>query len=167
MGKLMGAKIGSLHTLDDLGLYLLVGSPLISGSEPDKKLVQVPGGDFLLDLTRAVDGKVHYLQRTIRLDLKCKAPPDERRKVQSILENTLQGQWLRCVLDEDPANFWVGLWTVSPQSRDRHTGTFSITGTCNPYKYNATAYAGADWLWDDFYFDEDVIYDEPTEVKSL
>ena len=71
MGKLMGAKIGSLHTLDDLGLYLLVGSPLISGAEPDKKLVQVPGGDFLLDLTRAVDGKVHYLQRTIRLDLKC------------------------------------------------------------------------------------------------
>ena len=65
MGKLMGAKIGSLHTLDDLGLYLLVGSPLISGAEPDKKLVQVPGGDFLLDLTRAVDGKVHYLQRTI------------------------------------------------------------------------------------------------------
>ena len=49
MGKLMGAKIGSLHTLDDLGLYLLVGSPLISGAEPDKKLVQVPGGDFLLD----------------------------------------------------------------------------------------------------------------------
>lgn len=38
---------------------------------------------------------------------------------------------------------------------------------CNPYKYNASAYAGADWLWDDFYFDEDVIYDEPTEVKSL
>ena len=92
MGKLMGAKIGSLHTLDDLGLYLLVGSPLISGAEPDKKLVQVPGGDFLLDLTRAVDGKVHYLQRTIRLDLKCKAPPDERRKVQSILENALRGQ---------------------------------------------------------------------------
>ena len=44
MGKLMGAKIGSLHTLDDLGLYLLVGSPLVSGAEPDKKLVQVPGG---------------------------------------------------------------------------------------------------------------------------
>lgn len=46
MGKLMGAKIGSLHTLDDLGLYLLVGSPLISGAEPDKSLCKCRAAIF-------------------------------------------------------------------------------------------------------------------------
>lgn len=167
MGKLLGAKIGGLHTLDDLGLLLMTGSPLISGAEPDKKLVQVPGADFLLDLSRSVDGRVHYLKRTIKMDLKCIRPPGEWHKVQSILENALQGQWLRCVFDDDPANFWIGLWEVSPQTRSKHYETFTITGTCNPYKYNSTAYDGPDWLWDDLYFDDDVICDEPTEIKSL
>lgn len=167
MQKLLGAKIGELHTLHDLGLVFMVGSPLISGAEPDKKLVQVPGADFLLDLSRSVDGQVHYLQRTIKMEFKCIHPPSEWHKVQSELENALQGRWLRCIFDNDPANFWEGLWTVSPQTRDKHFETFTITGTCNPYKYNSTAYDGADWLWDDFFFDDDVICDTPTEVRSL
>ena len=167
MGKLMGAKIGSLHTLDDLGLYLMVGSPLISGAEPDKKLVQVPGGDFLLDLTRAVDGKVHYLQRTIRLDLKCAKPKKLWPGIQSALEKALQGQWLRCIFDDDPSWYWEGYWTVTPQSRDRWTNVFTISGICNPYKVSLTAAAGADWEWDTFNFETDIIYDTATEVKSL
>ena len=50
---LMGAQIGSIHTLKDLGLYMKVGSPTISGAEPETMLVNVPGSDFMLDLSRA------------------------------------------------------------------------------------------------------------------
>ena len=87
--------------------------------------------------------------------------------MQSTLENALQGQWLKCVFDDDPAWYWEGFWTVAPQSRDRWENVFAITGICNPYKTNTTAEAGTDWLWDTFSFEEDTIYDTPTEVKSL
>lgn len=70
---LMGAQIGNIHTLKDLGLYLKVGSPMISGAEPETMLVSVPGSDFILDLSRALDGEVHYKQRTIKMELLCKA----------------------------------------------------------------------------------------------
>lgn len=76
---LMGAQIGNIHTLKDLGLYLKVGSPMISGAEPETMLVNVPGSDFVLDLSRALDGEVHYKQRTIKLELICKSPKSNGR----------------------------------------------------------------------------------------
>lgn len=164
---LMGAQIGNIHTLKDLGLYLKVGSPMISGAEPETMLVNVPGSDFILDLSRALDGEVHYKQRTIKLELICKAPKKQWSTIQSALENALQGKWLRCVFDEDSAWYWQGLWRVDPNEKNRHDMAFTIEGTCNPYKRNVTADAGADWLWDTFDFETDTIYDTPTGVTSL
>lgn len=83
---LMGAQIGNVHTLKDLGLYLKVGSPMISGAEPETMLVNVPGSDFILDLSRALDGEVHYKQRTIKLELICKSPKKQWSTIQSALE---------------------------------------------------------------------------------
>ena len=51
MAKLLGAKIGDYHTLNDWGLYLKVGSPKIGAAEVDEHLVQVTGSDTLLNLT--------------------------------------------------------------------------------------------------------------------
>lgn len=77
------------------------------------------------------------------------------------------GQWLRCIFDEDSTWYWLGLWRVDVVERGRTEITFSIEGTCNPYKRNITADAGADWLWDTFDFETDTIYDTPTGVISL
>lgn len=164
---LQGAQIGSIHTLKDLGLYMKVGSPTISGAEPETMLVNVPGSDFMLDLSRALDGEVHYKQRTIKMELLCKAKKSQWSTIQSALENALQGRWLRCTFDEDSTWYWLGLWRVDVVERGRTEITFSIEGTCNPYKRNITADAGADWLWDTFDFETDIIYDEPTGVISL
>ena len=40
--------------------------------------------------------------------------------------------------------------------RDRLSSTFTITGTCNPFK--RSVYDGTnDWLWDDFNFEHDIV----------
>ena len=60
---LQGAQIGNIHTLKDLGLYLKVGGKVIGLPEPQKLLQEVRGSDIILDLTRSVDGEVHYYVR--------------------------------------------------------------------------------------------------------
>ena len=162
-----GAQIGSIHTFKDLGLALKIGSPTISGAEPDTRLITVPGSDTMLDLSKALDGKVHYKQRTIKIELLCTAPKNRWPIIQSKLENALQGQWLRCIFDEDPSWYWLGIWQVDVGERGRTSITYTITGTCNPHKISLTAEAGADWLWDPFNFETDTIYTTPTKVKSL
>lgn len=151
MAKLLGAKIGNFHTLTDWGLYLKVGSPKIGAAEPEEYLVQVTGSDSLLNLTTWDDGKVHYKKRTITMELLCNAPKSKWPYIESTIANAIHGKWLQCRFDEDPAWYWEGLWKVTP-SRDRLSSTFTITGTCNPFK--RSVYDGTnDWLWDDFNFE--------------
>lgn len=168
MAALQGVQLGDYHTLKDWGLYIVVGGTTVGPAEPDQSLlIKVPFSDRILDLSKSLDGKVHYTQRKITITLKCVKPKKLWPSIQSALENALQGQWLRCIFDDDPSWYWEGYWTVTPQSRDRWENVFAISGICNPYKVSLTAAAGADWLWDTFNFETDTIYDTATEVKSL
>lgn len=155
MTKLQGAKIGEYHTLNDWGLYLKVGSPKISAAEVDEYLVQVPGSDTLLNLTDALDGRTHYKKRTITMELLCRASKKTWPNLYSQIANAIHGKWLQCKFDNDPSFYWEGLWSVS-MTRDRLSSTFTITGTCNPFK--RSVYDGTnDWLWDDFNFEYDIV----------
>ena len=57
---------GTLSMRSDFGLWLKRDSPQIGKPETDSMLVEVPGADFLLDLTRAVDGSVHHKKRNMK-----------------------------------------------------------------------------------------------------
>lgn len=161
------ATIGGQHLLRDFGLKIMQGSPLIGGAEPDTQLVFVPGLDIPLDLSKSLDGKVHYKQRTITIDVESSLPRKYWPALQSELENLLQGRWLPCVFDDDPSWEWQGLWRVAPKDRQLRTVSYTITGTCAPYKRSLTAAAGADWEWDTLNFDTDVICEAATNVSSL
>lgn len=155
MGKLLGAKIGDFHTMKDWKLYLKVGSPKIGPAEVDDYLVHVPGSDNLLNLTSSLDGRPHYKKRTITMELKCTAPKNQWENLYSTIANAIHGKWLQCKFDNDPSFYWEGLWSVS-MTRDRLSSTFTITGTCNPFK--RSVYDGSnDWLWDDFNFETDIV----------
>lgn len=155
MSKLLGAKIGEYHTLNDWRLYLKVGSPKIGEAEIEEYLVEVPGADNMLNLTNALDDKPHYKQRTITMELLCTAPKKLWPSLYSKLANAIHGKWAQCVFDDDLSWYWEGLWHVS-LSKDRLSSVFTITGTCNPFK--RSIYDGSnDWLWDDFNFETDVI----------
>ncbi len=161
------ATIGGYHLYKDFGLQICEGSPLIGGAEPENLLKWVPALDTPLDLSKSIDGKIHYKQRTITIETVCKLPRKFWPAVQSTLENVLQGKWLTCVFEDDPSWEWQGLWRVEPKDRELRTASYTITGTCAPYKRSLTAAAGADWLWDTFNFETDVICEDATSVSSL
>lgn len=151
------AKLGNYDTLATWGLYMKVGSPNIGEPEPDETLVQIPGSDTLLNLTTSLDGKVHYKKRTITMELLCTAPKKLWKVLQSRLHNALEGKWLQCVFDDDPSWYWEGLWHVKFVP-GRLSATVTITGSCNPYKYNV--YDGTqDIRWDDINFETDILRD--------
>lgn len=50
------------------GLWLNKSYPAIGKAETESNLVYVPGSDKILNLTRALDGKVHFKKRTIMME---------------------------------------------------------------------------------------------------
>lgn len=152
----LGAQIGGYHTFRDWGLKFYKGYPQIGKAETDKLLVNVTGSDSILNLTAWDDGKVHYKQRTITLSMVCSAPRRKWKALYSEISNAIHGRWLQCRFDDDPAWYWEGIWSVSFTPDELKTGTFTITGTCNPFK--RSVYDGTnDWLWDDFNFEYDIV----------
>lgn len=164
MRVLFGSETVSLRTR--FGLWLNKGSPTIGKSETESNLVYVPGSDKVLNLTRALDGKVHFKKRTITMEFTVLRPKKTWENVRSDLETALQGQWLQFYFELDPSWIWTGFFDVEFKPGD-YSATVTITATCNPYKFSRTAIAGNDWLWDTFNFETDTIYDTSTEVGRL
>ena len=159
-----GSETVSLRS--DFGLWLNTSSPLVGKPETESNLVYVPGSDKVLNLTRALDGKVHHKKRTITMEFSMLRPPKQCESIRSQLESILQGQWLKFRFALDPSWIWTGLFDVEVKP-EAYKATVTITAICNPYKVSVTAAAGGDWIWDDFNFETDKIYDTPTEVTSL
>ncbi len=155
----------SISLLEQFGLMLDAGYPQIGRAEALSMLVHVPGSGRPLDLSRSLDGRLHYTKRQITAQFSCFRPKAQWGKLQQILELLLHGQWIWFRF-KNSNWYWRGNLTVSVQPQDSSL-TVTITGVCNPYSYNMTAYLGNDWLWDIFNFEEDTIYPDKTEVKRL
>jgi len=123
---------GTLSMRSDFGLWLKRDSPQIGKPETDSMLVEVPGADFLLDLTRAVDGSVHYKKRKITMEFVCDRPKVQWASIRAQLEALLQGQWLRFYFTRD-GELWDGLFDVEMKPGD-HNATVSIKVTCDPFR---------------------------------
>lgn len=156
---------GTVSLLERFGLLINKDYPQVGKAETLSMLVNVPGAGRPLDLSRSLDGKLHYSKRQITVQATCLRPKDQLDVLQKELEALLQGQWVWFRFKKD-AYFWRGFCTVSMQ-RKEHSALVTLTAVCNPYNYNLTAYMGSAWLWDTFNFEKDTIYDVRTEVKNL
>lgn len=115
------------------GLWLKKDSPKIGPEEPDTNLVEVPGADFLLDLTRAVDGSVHYKKRKITMEFVCGRPKAQWPGIRDKLETLLQGQWVRFYFTRDKET-WAGQFEISLTPDENGKATVSMTATCAPFR---------------------------------
>lgn len=115
------------------GLWLKKDSPKIGPEETDTNLVEVPGADFLLDLTRAVDGSVHYKKRKIIMEFVCGRPKAQWPGIRDKLETLLQGQWVRFYFTRDKET-WAGQFEVSLTPDENGKATVSMTATCDPFR---------------------------------
>ena len=121
---------GTLSMRSDFGLWLKRDSPQIGKPEADSMLVEVPGADFLLDLTRAVDGSVHHKKRKITMDFVCDRPKTQWAYIRPRLEALLQGQWQHFYFVRD-GEVWAGQLDVE-MTPGEHKATVKITATCDP-----------------------------------
>lgn len=130
MRVLFGSETVSLRTR--FGLWLNKGSPIIGKPETESNLVYVPGSDKVLNLTRALDGKVHYKQRTIAAEFTVLRTKKQLDSIRHELETILQGQWLRFYFVQG-GELWDGLFDVEMTPGD-YNATVSIKVTCDPFR---------------------------------
>lgn len=151
----LGATIGGIHTLRDLGLIVTNGD-VDEPPEPKTSLVEVPGSSNVLDLTCALTGRMEYGMRHLTLSLAGDKPVEAWAPFMAALRRKLHGMRVEIVLDGEPDLAYVGRATVGELTRTGRAGTFKLEADCEPYRIETSPPDG-NWLWDPFNFERGVI----------
>ena len=157
----IGVLFDDIHTYTKWGLRLLqitIGPP-----EPKSMLVNIEGGDGVLDLSAALTGDIAY--NTRNLELSFDAPNCDYYKwpgLVSEIMDELHGRRKKIVLDNDPGYYYDGLVTVDNKKTNAVFAEITITAQCQPYKMERFS-SLEDWEWDTFDFESGII----REYKDL
>lgn len=148
---MIGITIGEKHTWKDFGLKwssVKVGMP-----SAKTNMIDTPGGDGMLDLTEALNGRVRYGTRTLEFGFDL---PDRNFEAWSVkvsqIASYIHGQKLKFILDTDPGYFYYGRAEIDMAKSDREGSTVTIKVTADPYKYELAS-STEDWLWDTLNFE--------------
>lgn len=130
-----GIKFDNFHSFTEWGLIL--SEKDIKSPKPKTKEVDIAGGDGVLDYTEYFGGvKYENRQMSFRFS-KMNIVPDGFLALFSVVQNALHGQKLKIVLDDDPANYYIGRVSVNEWKANKRLGEITIDVDAEPYKYNA------------------------------
>lgn len=149
-----GVRFDDKHSYDDLGLILT--SITVSPAAAKTVRVSIPAKDGSVDLTNVVSDDVRYEDRTIKMTFVYMGERSTWPAKYSEIENYLQGQKRRIVIDDDMSFYYTGRVSVDERQADKSVGKIVITAICDPYKYDVQSSA-AEWVWDTFDFETGVI----------
>ena len=135
MGYAYAIFDGEKNTFEDWGLMLSRVS--ISDPEPQIITTDIPGRNGPLDLSEVLTGYVTYKNRKIELEFDASSSYDEWPALRSKISNYLHGKSRKIVFDNDPEFYYFGRFTVDHRLSDEATATVIITGSVDPYKYDA------------------------------
>lgn len=127
-----GIRFGNHHSYNDLRLIL--ASKTIGTPSPKTEVIDIPGGDGVLDLTEYF-GDVKYENRELSYEFSIMVPRSDFPSVFSAVQSALHGRKLPIIDDEDPGWFYRGRISVSEWKADRNIGKLTIDCDCEPYKY--------------------------------
>jgi hypothetical protein len=130
---MLGVMFGDKHSFYDLGIWL-TKYPDISPPVPKTKLVEVPGMDGALDLSRTLTGYLHYNRRTMQLEFAILAPRGMWPDVHSELMDMLHGLETTITLDDDKEYMYTGRLSVAAFDPGKVTSGVMITADIEPYK---------------------------------
>lgn len=131
-----GITFGNYHSYRDFGLIL--SEKTIGAPTPKTELIDIPGGDGVLDLTEFF-GEVKYNNRTLTFEFSTKVPQAEFMPLFSRVQNALHGQKMHITLDEDPEWYYIGRLSVSEWKAEKRIGKLTVTADCEPFKYRMTS----------------------------
>lgn len=130
-----GVRFGNYHSYDDFNLILsqkTIGTPT-----PKVEVIDIPGGDGVLDLTDFF-GETKYNNRELSFEFSTIVPQSEFMELFSRVQNALHGQKVKIILDDDSEWYYLGRITVSEWKAEKRIGKLTIDCDCEPYKYNQT-----------------------------
>lgn len=117
---------------ETLGLKLFALS--MPPPEPKTSYIDVPGRDGTIDVS-ALDGFVHYKDRTITLSFSYFGSYSQWFAAVSQLNSLLLGQKLKLTISDDPGYYYFGRFSVSTDKSNPVSGDIVVTGQCSPYKF--------------------------------
>lgn len=147
--------IGDKNTWDDWHL-IPTTRPLFNPPTVKTNIIDIPGGDGVLDLTTALAGRPTYNNRTGSWTFIVQNGFKNWSELYSEIMVYLHGQKFRAILEDDPAYFYEGRFSVNQWKSDKDWSQIVIDYNVGPYK-KEIANTGSDWLWDTFNFETDVI----------
>ena len=120
--------------------------------------VDIMGADGEIDLSDVLTDYPVFNNRRGTLKFRMFATKRKAYARYSEIMNTLHGQKMRCILDEEPEYYYFGRFTVSEFEYKRvgEWADISIDYNVEPYKY-LIGDSTDDWLWDPFNFETGVI----------
>lgn len=147
--------IGDKNTWDDWHL-IPASRPLFNPPSVKTNIVDIPGGDGVLDLTTALAGRPTYNNRTGSWTFYVQNGFKDWSALYSEIMVYLHGQQYRAVLEDDPTYYYEGRFAVNQWKSDQQWSQIVIDYNVGPYKKEA-ADEGQNWLWDTFNFETGVI----------
>lgn len=126
-----GIRFGNYHSYDDFSLIL--SQKTIGAPSPKTEVIDIPGGDGVLDLTDFF-GEVKYKNRELSFEFSSIVPQAEFMDLFSRVQNALHGQKMQIVLDDDSEWYYIGRIEVSEWKTEKSIGKITIDCDCEPYK---------------------------------
>lgn len=157
----VGVFFDDIHTYTEWGLRLkqvVIGRP-----SAKTVLIDIEGGDGVLDLSTSLTGDMVYGTR--KLEFTFDAPNCDYYRwpeLVSEISDKLHGRRKKIIMDIDPGYYYDGLLDVSNDKINAIFSEIVITAECQPYKMERFS-SLEDWLWDPFDFETDII----REYKEL
>jgi hypothetical protein len=146
---------GTKNTWDDWHL-IPASRPVINPPTVKTNYVEIPGGDGILDLTTALSGRPTYKNRTGSFEFHVENGFKDWSVLYSEIMVHLQGQKMRLTLEDDPAYYYEGRFSVNQWKSDPQNSLIVIDYDVSPYKRESIG-STDDWLWDTFNFETGVI----------
>ena len=129
-----GVYFGDYHTVADWGLIL--SAKTIDPPTPKLVTVNIDGRDGTLDLSRALTGDIKYNDREASFSFLITegSQPDREYMLQTII-NAIHGQRLQIIEPDFPWLYLIGECKVSKVRNSKAYGSFTVSATCEPYRY--------------------------------
>ena len=147
--------IGDKNTGDDWHL-IPATRPLFNPPTVKENMVNIPGGDGVLDLTASLAGRPTYNNRTGSWTFYVQNGFKDWSVLYSEIMVYLHGQTFKAILEDDPAYFYEGRFSVNQWKSDKDYSQIVINYNVGPYKKEINN-TGSDWLWDPFNFETGII----------
>ena len=124
---------GTKNTWDDWHL-IPTTRPVFNPPTVKASIIDLPGGDGVLDLTEFIAGRPLYNNRTGSFEFIADNDFMRWEELYSEILNYLHGRSLKAMLEDDPGYYYQGRFTVNQWNSDKLYSKITIDYDVFPYK---------------------------------